>query len=107
LFLRSSFATDILNACLFLLLELNNNNNNNNKQYLFPKGVPFYSMLKNSAEYERDIPLQNLPPFLAKFLLIRYYASLLAFSRELWCMNQECFEHRWGTHNSSENGRSA
>jgi hypothetical protein len=31
-----------------------------------------------------------------KFLLLRYYMSLLVISRELWWMNQERLELSWG-----------
>jgi hypothetical protein len=45
---------------------------------------------------------QNSPPFLAKFFLLRYHVSLLVTARELWWMNQEWLERRWGTHTRSE-----
>jgi hypothetical protein len=32
-----------------------------------------------------------------KILLLCYYMSLLLTARELWCMNQERLELRWGS----------
>jgi hypothetical protein len=46
-------------------------------------------MLTNPAGYEKILRQQNSPTFLARFLPIRYYVSLLVFARDLWWMDQE------------------
>jgi hypothetical protein len=53
-------------------------------------------MLTNPAGYEKILRQQNSPTFLARFLPIRYYVSLLVFARDLWWMDQEWLELRWG-----------
>jgi hypothetical protein len=39
--------------------------------------------------YEKRYIMGKIQPFLEKFLLLRYYVSLLVAARELWWMNQD------------------
>jgi hypothetical protein len=48
-----------------------------------------FGMLKNPAEYDRDISSEKSTPFLAKYFLLHNKMYLLSIARELWCMNQE------------------
>jgi hypothetical protein len=59
--------------------------------------------VKESHEYERDASWAEFTGhFLAKFLVLRYFISLLVTARELWWTNQEWMITQMGTHNRSE-----
>jgi hypothetical protein len=59
--------------------------------------VRFYGILKNPAEYEKDISSAKFTAISRQVLLLRYLASLMVTARELWWMNRELLELKWGT----------
>jgi hypothetical protein len=59
--------------------------------------VRFYSMLKIPANMKEILRRQNYTDIPLQVSLLRYYVPLLVIARELWWMNQEWLDLRWGS----------
>jgi hypothetical protein len=59
------------------------------KQSHLPHIIRFYGMLKTLEVWKKILRKKHSRTFLAKFLLLPYYVSLLVTARELWWIYHE------------------